>query len=77
MREQIKSKQRQQTKTPTFNSIFKLVFKLNFLCLDWLKENKISQTFEHLPEEELAEILRKFYGTVLQKTGKESANLAS
>ena len=40
-------------------------------CTDWLKENKMDQNFEDLPVDELADLLRKFYGTVLSKQGKE------
>ena len=36
-----------------------------------MRENNIDQEFEHLPDEQLAEILRKFYGTVLTKTRQE------
>ena len=38
---------------------------------DWLRENKLSVNFELLEVEELADLLRKMYGTVLARTGKE------
>ena len=39
--------------------------------LGWLKENNKTEKFEDLPKEELAALLREFYGTVLSKNGKE------
>ena len=38
---------------------------------DWLKENEMDQNFELLPIEDLADMLRRFYGTVLSKKGNE------
>ena len=42
-----------------------------FLLPDWLKENKMDLNFEVLPIEDLAEMLRRFYGTVLSRKGNE------
>ena len=36
-----------------------------------MRENNLSQDFENLPVNELADLLRQFYGTVLSKNGKE------
>ena len=36
-----------------------------------MRENGKGQEFEQLPVEDLAELLRQFYGTVLQENSKE------
>ena len=58
------------------SSLFHSDFLSNFDTLftlfpDWLKENDMSQTFEDLPGEDLSQLLRQFYGTVLSKNHKE------
>ena len=41
------------------------------LFVGCLKENKLNQKFEDLSVDNLAQLLRQFYGTVLSKNGKE------
>ena len=56
------------TKKLTKISNFKVII---VLIPDWLHENGVSQIFEDLPIDDLAEVLRQSYGTVLSKNKKE------
>ena len=41
------------------------------MIVDWLAENKMDTNFEELPTDNLAQLLRQFYGTVLSKQRKK------
>ena len=45
--------------------------KVTFLLPDWLKENEMDLNFKVLLIEDLADMLRRFYGTVLSRKGNE------
>ena len=45
--------------------------KSDIFVPDWLKENEMDANFEVLSIEDLADMLRRFYGTVLSKKGNE------
>ena len=47
------------------------ITKIHVFALDWLKQNKLPLQYEYLPTEDIAELLRKLYGTVLSKKGNE------
>ena len=47
--------------------------KVTFLLPDLLKENEMDLNFEVLPIEDLADMLRRFYGTVLSRKGNENS----
>ena len=45
--------------------------KSDIFVPDWLKENEMDANFEVLSIEDLADMIRRFYGTVLSKKGNE------
>ena len=66
-----KCKQTARITTKLKKNIALSILKLNIYFSDWLKENKLPQSFEDKSKEDMAELLRKFYGTVLSRNGKE------